>query len=81
MRGRATTLAMVTHWEIAEGSEGGQVYSVQYRFVGPDGKGHVGQQTSPVLLPQLGEPLPISYMRVDPSQNLPLATFWFYRFT
>jgi hypothetical protein len=79
--GRATTLATVTHWEIAEGSERRQVYSVQYRFVGPDGKGYVGQQTSQVQLPKLGEPLPISYMRVDPSQNLPFATFWFYRFT
>jgi hypothetical protein len=79
--GRATTIATVTHWEKAEGSEGGHIYSVRYHFLDSDGKEYVGKETSQVELPQEAEMLPISYMCVDPSQNLPLATFWFYRFT
>ena len=78
--GRATTIATVTHWEKTEGSEGGHCYSVRYRFLGPDGKEYVGEETSQVELPQEGELLPISYMCANPSKNLPLATFWFYRF-
>ena len=81
LNGRATTIATVTHWERAEGSEGGHFYSVQYRFLGPDGKEYMGKATSQVEIPPVGEMLPISYMYVDPTQNLPLAMFWFFRFT
>ena len=81
MAGHATTIATVTYWEKVDGLEGGASYSVRYRFLGPDGKEYVGRETSQVELPQEGEMLPISYMCVDPTRNLPLATFWFYRFT
>jgi hypothetical protein len=54
---------------------------VQYQFLGPDGKVFSGQETSQVEVPQQGEMLPISYLTDDPRQNLPLATFWFFRFT
>jgi hypothetical protein len=81
LNGRATTIATVTHWEKAEGAEGGHFYSVQYRFLGPDGKGYMGKATSQVELPPVGKILPISYIYIDPTQNLPLATFWFFRFT
>ncbi len=81
LNGRATTIATVTHWEKAEGSEGGHFYLVQYRFLGSDGKEYVGKATSQIELPPVGEMLPISYMYVDPTRNLPLATFWFFRFT
>ena len=81
LNGCATTIATVTHWEKAEGAEGGHFYSVQYRFFGPDAKEYVGKATSQVELPPVGEMLPISYTYVDPTQNLPLATFWFFRFT
>ena len=78
---RAIAMATVTHWEESEGLEGGRFYSVQYRFFGADGKGYVGRATSPAELPQVGAVLPVSYNHVDPTQNLPLATFWFFRFT
>jgi hypothetical protein len=81
LSGRATTIATVTHWEKAGGPEGGEFYSVRYRFLGPDGKKYTGKATSQVELPHDGEMIPISFMRVDPTENLPLATFWFYRFT
>ena len=81
LSGRATTLAMVTHCERAEGSEGGHIYSAEYRFFGPDGKEYFGKTTSQVELPQAGEVLPISYMYANPTVNLPLATFWFFRFS
>ena len=81
LNGRATTIATVTHWERDPGSVGGHVYSVEYRFLGPDGKEYVGKATSQVELPSAGEMLPISYMYFDPTVNLPLATFWFFRFT
>ena len=81
LNGRATTIATVTHWERAEGSEGGHFYSVQYLFIGPDGKEYLGKATSGVELPPVGEMLTISYLYVDPTLNLPLATFWFFRFT
>ena len=81
LHGRTTTIATVIHWEKAEGSEGGHFYSVQYRFLGPDGKEYISKVTSQVELPQVGEKLPISYPYIDPTQNLPLPTFWFYRFT
>lgn len=79
--GRATTIATVTHWGKAEGPEGGHFYSVQYRFLGPDGKEYIGKATSQVELPPVGGALPISYTHVDPTENLPLATFWFFRFS
>jgi hypothetical protein len=78
---RATTIATVTHWEKSELSDGGYDYSVQYRFLGPNGKEYVGRDSSQEELPQHGEMLPVSYLCADPRQNLPLATFWFYRFT
>ena len=81
LNGRATTTATVTHWEKAEGLEGGHFYRVQYRFLGPDGKEYVGKATSQAELPAVGEMLPILYMCVDPNLNLPFATFWFFRFT
>jgi hypothetical protein len=81
LNGRATTIATVTHWERAEGSEGGHFYSVQYRFLGPDAKEYVGKATSQVELPPVEEMLAISYVYADPTLNLPLATFWFFRFT
>ncbi len=80
LAGRATTIATITHWEKSELSEGGYDYSVQYRFLGPSGKEYVGKDSSQEL-PHQGEMLPVSYLRADPSQNLPLATFWFYRVT
>ena len=81
LNGHATTIATVTHWERNPGLEGGHVYSVEYRFLGPDGTEYVGKATSQVELPPVGEMLPISYMYSDPTLNLPLATFWFFRFT
>ena len=54
---------------------------MRYQFLGPDGKVYFGKETSHVELPQQGEMLPISSLADDPSQNLPLATFWFFRFT
>jgi hypothetical protein len=78
---RATTIATVTHWEESEASDGGRSYAVKYRFLGPNGKEYLGKETSQVELPRKGELLPVSYLRDDPTQNLPLATFWFYRFT
>ena len=80
LKGCATTIATVSHWERDAGSEGGNVYSVKYRFL-VDGKEYVGKATSQVELPTVGEMLPISYMYSDPTLNLPLATFWFFRFT
>lgn len=81
LKGRTTTIATVTHWQRAENTDGGYSYSVRYQFQGPDGKVCSGKETSQVDLPQQGEMLPVSYLTDDPSQNLPLATFWFFRFT
>lgn len=81
LKGRATTIATVTQWEESESADGGPSYSVKYRFLGPDGKEYFGKETSQIELPREGEMLPISYLRDDPTQNLPLATFCFYRFT
>ncbi len=81
LTGRASTIATVTQWEEAEGVEGGHFYSVQYRFSDPGGKEYNGKDTSRSELPQVGDKLPILYLCADPTQNLPLATFWFYRFT
>jgi len=81
VRDRATTLARITAWEKTENSDGGFGYLVRYRFIGPDNKTFMGKSDSTAEeLPQTGEVLPISYKQDDPSQNLPLATFWFYRF-
>lgn len=81
LHGRTTTIATVMHWEKAEGSDGGHFYSVRYSFLGPDGKEYIGKVTSQVELPSVGEKIPISYTYIDPTQNLPLTTFWFFRFT
>lgn len=81
LKGRATTIATVTHWQRNESSDGGYSYSVRYQFLGTDGQVCSGKETSQVELPQQGEMLPISYLIDNPSQNLPLATFWFFRFT
>lgn len=81
LRGRATTIATITDLDRIEGVEGGYSYSVQYEFVGPDGRTYVGKDKTRVELPDRGELLPVSYLRNDPSQNLPLATFWFFHFT
>jgi hypothetical protein len=77
LEGRATTIATVMHWEESECADGGRDYSVKYRFLGTD----LGQETSQVELPREGEMLPVSYVRDEPARNLPLAKFWFYRFT
>lgn len=81
LKGRTTTIATVTYWEKTNDSDGGYSYSVRYQFRGAEGKVYSGKETSEVELPQQGEMLPISYLTDDPSQNLPLATFWFFRFT
>ena len=81
LHGRATTIAIVTEWKITDGIEGGHVYSVRYRFCGPDDREYSGKQDSSVEFPREEEMLPISYNPKDPTQNIPLATFWFYRFT
>ena len=81
LRGCATTIATITDWERTEGAEGGYSYSVRYKFVGPDGRTYEGKEESQVELPKKGESLPVSYRTDDPSQNLPLATFWFFHFT
>ncbi len=79
--GRTTTIATVTQWRKTQATEGGSVYSVRYRFFGPDNREFVGKQDSSVELPREGEMLPIAYNHQDPTQNIPLPTFWFYRFT
>jgi hypothetical protein len=81
LKGRTTTIATVTHWQRDENSDGGYSYSVRYQFLCADGQTCSGKETSQVELPQQGEMLPVSYLTDDPSQNLPLATFWFFRFT
>jgi len=81
LKGRTTTIATVTHWQKTKDSDGGYSYSVRYQFLGPNGKLYSGKETSQVELPQQGEMLPISYLTDDPSQSLPLAIFWFFRFT
>ena len=79
---RATTIATVTEWERTQASEGGYCYSVRYRFIGPDNRAYVGKSGSTAEeLPREGEMLPILYKRSDPTDSLPLATFWFYSFT
>jgi hypothetical protein len=78
----ATAVATVTAWERTEGNEGGYYYSVRYRFIGPDNRAYVGKSGSTAEeLPREGEMLPISYKRSDPTDSLPLMTFWFYGFT
>jgi hypothetical protein len=81
LAGRATTAATVTHWERTDGGDGGYSYCVRYQFRVPGGKQYLGKAKSQVWLPQQGEMIPVSYLSVDPTQSLPLATFWFYRFT
>jgi hypothetical protein len=79
--GRTTTIGTVTQWEKSENSGGGYMYSIHYRFLGPDGETCIGQAKSSSELPRRGEALTVSYLPDKPSQNKPLETFWFYRFT
>ncbi len=81
LRGRATTIATITAWERIEGSDGGYSYSVRYEFLTPDGRMYSGKETTQVELPAKGGLLPVSYRSDDPTKNLPLATFWFFKFT
>jgi hypothetical protein len=81
LEGFSSTIATVTSREVTEGTEGGNFYSIRYRFIGPDGNEYFGSEKSQVELPQEGQMLPVSYKSDDPNQNLPMATFWFYRFT
>lgn len=74
----ATTVATVSQWSKTEGPEGGYLYSVRYRFLGPDGRLYSGESGStPKVLPLEGETIPVLYRRADPSQNMTLATFIF----
>jgi hypothetical protein len=76
-----TVVATVSHWSRTE-SEGGYVYSVRYRFLGPDGQVYLGKSgSSDRALPQEGATIPVLFRNGDPAQNMTLATFWFYRFT
>jgi hypothetical protein len=76
-----TAVATVSQWSRTE-VEGGYSYSVHYRFLAPDGKVYLGKSGSTdEVLPREGETIPALYRRSDPSQNMALATFWFYRFT
>ena len=77
-----TVVATVSYWNKTEGPEGGYFYSVRYRFLGPDGRVYSGESGStPKVLPQEGEAIPVLFRRADPSQNMTPATFLFYRFT
>jgi hypothetical protein len=77
----ATAVATVSAWNRTE-VEAGYVYSVSYRFLGPDGKVYLGKSgSSSKVLPREGETIPVAYRRSDPAQNMTLATLWFYQFT
>jgi hypothetical protein len=78
----ATIVATVSQWSKTEGPDGGYLYSVRYRFLGPDGRLYSGESGSTQkVLPLEGETIPVLYRRADPGRNMPLATFIFYRFT
>ena len=76
-----STIATVTSWKRAEGTDGGSVYTVGYRFVAEDGHEYTGNDSSHEELPREGQPLRVSYARTNPGKSLPMDSFWFYRFT
>lgn len=81
LKGRKTTIATITAWERNPGLDGGYSYSVRYEFIGPNGRVYSGTETTQSELPAKGEMLPVSYQSDDPNENLPLGTFWFFKFT
>lgn len=64
-----------------EGPEGGKTYRVQYYFVTGEGIAYEGRSSMHRELPPEGECIPVMYRPGHPEDNLPFASFWFYRFS
>lgn len=60
--------------------EAGHIYSVRYRFRADDGKEYIGSSGwTGKKLPAEEEPIQILYWRKQPSRNLPIFDFRFYK--
>ena len=53
---------------------------IKYSFLSADDKVHIGGVGGTAFLPKEGQTLAVLYKLEDPTINLPLASFWFYRF-
>jgi hypothetical protein len=53
---------------------------IDYTFPSADNKIYVGAHQGYDVLPQEGQTFLVVYNLADPSLNLPLFSFWFYRF-
>ena len=71
---------IVQTWKMESDSENGKTYIVTYRFTAADGQSYEGKGTSSRQLAREGEAIAISYEPGKPSDNMPLASYWFFTF-
>ena len=78
---RRIAIATIRERFSPEGPEGGKTYRVHYQFVTGEGKPYAGHAFTRRELPPEGECIPVMYRPEKPQDNLPFASFWFYRFS
>lgn len=70
---------LVLTWKQESDSEGGKTWTITYRFA-VNGVSYDGKGSAQSKLPKEGEPVPISYEPDKPSDSMPLASYWFFKF-